>query len=247
MSENRSLSIDVISDVMCPWCFIGQKNLERALEQVSDIDVAIHWRPYQLDPTLPPEGKDRQTYLEEKFGSRERAQALYDRVREAGRDAGIDFKFDRIEKSPNTLDAHRVIRWAASAGEGVQDKLVRRLFELYFLEGANIGSHAVLIQAARDSGMDSAVVETLLPTEADLQEVSQEVGIAALPVCPASFWRANMHCWVHSRQRRWQMPFARFQTPRPRARLISHRPDYRSGRFLFLRQFGELRHDHSRA
>ncbi len=178
MSENRSLSIDVISDVMCPWCFIGQKNLERALEQVSDIDVAIHWRPYQLDPTLPPEGKDRQTYLEEKFGSRERAQALYDRVREAGRDAGIDFKFDRIEKSPNTLDAHRVIRWAASAGEGVQDKLVRRLFELYFLEGANIGSHAVLIQAARDSGMDSAVVETLLPTEADLQEVSQEVGIA---------------------------------------------------------------------
>lgn len=178
MSENRSLSIDVISDVMCPWCFIGQKNLERALEQVSDIDVAIHWRPYQLDPTLPPEGKDRQTYLEEKFGSRERAQALYDRVREAGRDAGIDFKFDRIEKSPNTLDAHRVIRWAASAGEGVQDKLVRRLFELYFLEGANIGSHAVLIQAARESGMDSAVVETLLPTEADLQEVSQEVGTA---------------------------------------------------------------------
>ncbi|WP_336056459.1 DsbA family oxidoreductase [Nitratireductor sp. CH_MIT9313-5] len=178
MSENRSLSIDVISDVMCPWCFIGQKNLERALEQVRDIDVAIHWRPYQLDPTLPPEGKDRQTYLEEKFGSRERAQALYDRVREAGRDAGIDFKFDRIEKSPNTLDAHRVIRWAASAGEGVQDKLVRRLFELYFLEGANIGSHAVLIQAARESGMDSAVVETLLPTEADLQEVSQEVGTA---------------------------------------------------------------------
>jgi len=178
MSEDRSLSIDVISDVMCPWCFIGQKNLERALEQVRDIDVAIHWRPYQLDPTLPPEGKDRQTYLEEKFGSRERAQALYDRVREAGRDAGIDFKFDRIEKSPNTLDAHRVIRWAASAGEGVQDKLVRRLFELYFLEGANIGSHAVLIQAARESGMDSAVVETLLPTEADLQEVSQEVGTA---------------------------------------------------------------------
>ena len=178
MSENRSLSIDVIADVMCPWCFIGQKNLERALEQVRDIDVAIHWRPYQLDPTLPPEGKDRQTYLEEKFGSRERAQALYDRVREAGRDAGIDFKFDRIEKSPNTLDAHRVIRWAASAGEGVQDKLVRRLFELYFLEGANIGSHAVLIQAARESGMDSAVVETLLPTEADLQEVSQEVGTA---------------------------------------------------------------------
>ncbi|KFB10025.1 DsbA family oxidoreductase [Nitratireductor basaltis] len=178
MSSEKTLSIDVISDVMCPWCFVGQKNLKQALAQVEDVDVSIHWRPYQLDPTLPPEGKDRQTYLEEKFGSRDRAQALHDRIKEAGRAADIDFKFERIATSPNTIDAHRVIRWAASAGEGIQDRLVERLFEMYFLEGENIGEHPVLIKAARESGMDSAVVETLLPTEADREEVSREVATA---------------------------------------------------------------------
>lgn len=178
MSEQAPITIDIVSDVMCPWCYIGQKRLDRALKEAAEVSVEIHWRPYQLDPTLPPEGKDRQTYLAEKFGSEERAKELYRRVEEAGRDEGIAFDFDAIAVSPNTLDAHRVLRWAASAGNGVQDRLARRLFQLYFEEGANIGDHTVLIEAAREAGMDTALVETLLAADADRDKVRNEIATA---------------------------------------------------------------------
>ena len=103
----------------------------------------------------------------DKFGSEERIRQIHERIEALGEADGIDFDFDAIKVSPNTLDAHRVIRWAGTAGDGVQNRLVRRLFQLYFEEGANIGDHAVLIEAARETGMDAAVVETLLPTDAD--------------------------------------------------------------------------------
>jgi len=174
-----ALHIDVVSDVMCPWCFIGKKRFEKALAAVEgEVDVEVNWRPFQLDPTLPPEGKDRDTYLSEKFGGIERARELYRNIENAGAEEGIPFRFDAIAVSPNTLDAHRLIRWAQTAGEGIQGRVVERLFELYFLEGANIADHAVLVDVARDAGMDAAIVETLLAGDADRDAVTQEIALA---------------------------------------------------------------------
>lgn len=173
----EAVSIDIVSDVMCPWCYIGKRRLDKAVE-LSGVDVAVHWRPYQLDPTLPPEGRDRRAYLEAKFGGPERAQAIYDRVREAGRDNGIAFDFNAIRVSPNTLDAHRVIRWAANAGDGVQSKLAERLFRLYFEEGANIGDREVLADAAAACGMERDIVADLLASGLDRDKVEAEIAVA---------------------------------------------------------------------
>ncbi|MEW5421782.1 DsbA family oxidoreductase [Amorphus sp. 3PC139-8] len=170
------ISVDVVSDVMCPWCFIGKRRLERAIAELPDIDVKVHWRPFQLDPTLPPEGKDRETYLEEKFGGPEEAEEIYDRIRETGREEGIPFAFEKIARSPNTIDAHRLLRWAAV--EGVQEALVERLFSLYFLEGGDLTSHATLVTAAREAGLDPAVTEALLQSDADREAVEEEIAMA---------------------------------------------------------------------
>lgn len=179
MSEKTRLTVDIVSDVMCPWCYVGQKRLENALGQVPDVDVDIHWRPFQLDPTLPQEGKDRRQYLSEKFGGDERAGTIYQAIKDAGEAEGIPFDFEAIEVSPNTLDAHRLIRWASSAGDGVQNRLARRLFQLYFEEGENVGDHKVLVAAAGDVGMDAAVVEGLLATDADREAVQAEIATAS--------------------------------------------------------------------
>lgn len=178
MSERQSITVDVVSDVVCPWCFIGQKRLDKAAAAVPEVAIDIHWRPYQLDPTIPPEGKDRRQYMLAKFGSEERIREIHQRIEPLGAAEGIAFDFDAIKVAPNTLDAHRVIRWAGTAGDGVQNRLVRRLFQLNFEEGANIGDPAVLIEAARESGMDTAVVEALLPTDADRDAVVSEIATA---------------------------------------------------------------------
>lgn len=178
MMSPLPVTIDVVSDVVCPWCYVGRARLIKALEAVPEIAVELRWRPFQLDPTIPPEGKDRQTYLMDKFGDEERIHQMHAQIDELGRAEGIDFNFDAIRTSPNTLNAHRVIRWAATAEPGVQDQLVGRLFALYFEEGADIGDPAILIQAARDASMDAAVVETLLATDADRAEVEQEIATA---------------------------------------------------------------------
>lgn len=179
MPDKQTVTVDVVSDVVCPWCYIGQKRLERAIAAVPELDVEVRWRPYQLDPTIPAEGKDRRQYMIDKFGSEERIAEIHERIEGLGKDEGIDFAFDRIKVAPNTLDAHRVIRWAGAAGNGIQNELVRRLFSLNFEQGRNIGDPAVLIDAARDSGMDEAVVMTLLPTEADRAEVQNEIATAS--------------------------------------------------------------------
>ena len=178
MKEPQHISVDVVSDAVCPWCYIGRARLKQAVATVDDITVDLRWRPFQLDPTIPPGGKPRRQYLIDKFGDEKRIVDMHKKIEETGLTDGIDFDFDAIEVSPNTLDAHRVVRWAASASEGVQDRLVGRLFALYFEEGADIGDHAVLIAAAADSGMDKALVETLLPTEADKVEVQTEIATA---------------------------------------------------------------------
>ncbi|MER8365938.1 DsbA family protein [Mesorhizobium sp. M0991] len=178
MNDENSITVDVVSDVVCPWCFIGQKRLDKAIAAV-DIDVHIRWRPFQLDPTIPPEGKNRRDYMVAKFGSEQRIREIHGRIEPLGEAEGISFAFDAIKVAPNTLDAHRLIRWAGTAGEAVQNRLVRRLFQLNFEEGANLGDHAVLIEAAREAGMDASVVETLLPTDADVEAVRTEIATAS--------------------------------------------------------------------
>lgn len=173
-----TVQIDIVSDVMCPWCYIGKRKLEEALGDLDGIDVSIRWRPYQLDPTLPPEGRDRREYLENKFGGPERAKEIYANIEAAGRNEGLDFNFAKIAVSPNTLDAHRLIRWASNESEEVQNIVVEKLFKLFFMEGVNVGDHKVLIEVAREAGMDAAVVESLLATDKDRDAVSQEIETA---------------------------------------------------------------------
>lgn len=178
MAAGKQITIDVVSDAVCPWCFVGQKRLDKAAASLPDIDVAVRWRPFQLDPTIPPEGKDRKEYMRAKFGDGGRLRQIHANLEEIGRAEGIAFDFDAITVSPNTLDAHRLIRWAATAGEDVQGRVARRLFQLYFEEGKNIGDHEVLIEAARECGMDEAVVRTLLATDADRDAVREEIDTA---------------------------------------------------------------------
>lgn len=178
MTGAPSLTVDVVSDVVCPWCYLGRARLLKAMEAVPETPVEIHWRPFQLDPTLPAGGRDRKTYLADKFGDGGRIGEAHAQLAALGRDAGIAFDFDAIAVSPNTLDAHRVIRWAAGAGDAAQDRLVGRLFSLYFEQGENIGDRRVLIDAAHHAGMDKALVETLLAAGADRAEVEQEIATA---------------------------------------------------------------------
>ncbi|WP_420409383.1 DsbA family oxidoreductase [Hoeflea sp.] len=171
-----ALTIDIVSDVMCPWCYIGKRRLEAALADVrKEMDVEVRWRPYQLDPTLPKEGKDRKQYMEEKFGGAEGADKAYEAVRAAGAEEKIPFAFDDIKVSANTLDAHRVIRWAGSEGTAAQDAVVEELFKAYFENGQNLGEDAVLIDAAEKAGLDREIVSRLLSGEADRDTVSAEI------------------------------------------------------------------------
>lgn len=179
MAERQSLRIDVVSDVVCPWCFLGQMRLDEAIAAAPEVDVSVSWRPFQLDPTIPPEGMDRKAYMTAKFGSLERLSEAHARLETLGKAVGIDYAFDAIMISPNTLDAHRVIRWAGATGPDVQNRLVRDLFRAYFERGENVGDHAVLAGAADAAGMDRAVVETLLAGTADRDAVAEEAATAS--------------------------------------------------------------------
>ncbi|MEO0496109.1 MAG: DsbA family oxidoreductase [Pseudomonadota bacterium] len=174
-----AVTIDVVSDVMCPWCYIGKRRLEAALTVAAEHNVEVRWRPFQLDATLPRRGKDRRLYLEEKFGGAERAKEIYSRIEEAGKQEDIPFAFDAISVSPNTLDAHRLIRWAGGISQDVQDKVVEALFRTFFVEGGNIGDHEVLVATAHEAGMNPHIVRDMLDTEKDLQETQAEVAQAS--------------------------------------------------------------------
>ncbi|TDH39512.1 DsbA family oxidoreductase [Pseudohoeflea suaedae] len=175
----QPFTIDIVSDVMCPWCYIGKRRLDAALKDIgADIPLDVRWRPYQLDPTLPKEGKDRRAYLENKFGGPEAAERAYANVRAAGAEENIPFHFEQIEVSANTLDAHRLIRWAGSQGTDVQDRMVDILFRMYFEDGRNIGDDAVLLEAAGEAGLDQKIVRELLESGADRDAVTQEIAMA---------------------------------------------------------------------
>lgn len=175
------LSVDIISDVVCPWCFLGAMRLERAIALVPEITVAVRWRPYQLDPAIPPEGLPRQDYMLQKFGDRQKLDEIHASLIQLGEAEGIRFHFDTIAKMPNTLDAHRLIRWAGSSKSptGAQERAARRLFELYFEESRDIGDRVVLTEAAADCGMDAALVTALLASNADIEAVQGEIATAA--------------------------------------------------------------------
>jgi predicted DsbA family dithiol-disulfide isomerase len=173
--ESEVLTIDIVSDVVCPWCYLGEKRLEAALAEAPR-PVAVRWRPYQLDPTIPEGGLDRAEYMTKKFGASGRLKTVHDNLVRLGAEVGIHFAFDNIKRSPNTLDAHRVIRWANSAG--VQGKVVDRLFRAYFVEGRDIGDRGVLIEIAGECGLDAGLVEKLLAEGADVDLVREEIAQA---------------------------------------------------------------------
>jgi predicted DsbA family dithiol-disulfide isomerase len=173
--ESEVLTIDIVSDVVCPWCFLGEKRLEAALAEAPQ-PVAVRWRPYQLDPTIPDGGLDRAEYMAKKFGASGRLQSVHDNLVRLGAEVGLPFAFDKIKRAPNTLDAHRVIRWANSAG--LQGKVVDRLFKAYFVEGRDIGDREVLINIAGECGLDARLVEKLLAEGADADLVREEIAQA---------------------------------------------------------------------
>ena len=185
MSEaDQVLTIDVVSDVVCPWCYLGEKRLEEALSEEAG-PVVVRWRPYQLDPTIPEGGLDRTEYMEKKFGKSGRLQSAHENLTRLGAEVGVPFAFDKIKRSPNTLDAHRLIRWAASAG--VQAEVADRLFKAYFVEGRDIGDRGVLLEIAGECGLDAGEVEKLFADDADIDLVREEIeqaqamGVSGVP------------------------------------------------------------------
>ena len=151
--------IDVISDVICPWCFLGKRRLDKALASLADLDVLVRWRPYALDPSIPPEGLDRTVYLTNKFGA-ERLATLHDPLIQAGLADGVPYNFEAIARTPNTLDAHRLIRWAHTTG--LQNEMAERLFMSYWSEGKDIGDRRVLAAEAGAVGINGGQIAELL-------------------------------------------------------------------------------------
>ncbi len=169
------MQLDVVSDTVCPWCYIGKRRLDQALAMQGGNGITLAWRPFQLDASIPEGGVDRKVYMEKKFGA-ERAKEVGNTIRTFGEAVGIDFHFDRIARSPNTLDSHRLIRWAGTAGR--QNEIVDVLFRRYFEDGEDIGQHDVLAEAASEGGMDADIVRDLLSTDADKELIRREDGQA---------------------------------------------------------------------
>jgi predicted DsbA family dithiol-disulfide isomerase len=188
---DEALTVDVVSDVVCPWCFIGKRRLEAALSRLReaepDLPVEVRWHPFQLNPDLPREGIDRRQYLEAKFGGRERAAQIYARVSAAGETVGIPFAFDAIARQPNTLDAHRLVAWAQSRREGDPDALVEALFRAYFLEGRYVGDPDELVSLAATAGYDADDARAFLASDemrdvvAGADQRAREMGISGVP------------------------------------------------------------------
>jgi predicted DsbA family dithiol-disulfide isomerase len=179
------IKLDIMSDPICPWCYIGKTLLERALEQEGDHPFLIEWHPFQLNPDMPEGGMDRAEYLETKFGGQENAVRVYSQIVEHAEAAKIKLDVAAIKRTPNTLNAHRLIHWAKV--EGKQNAIVDALFQAYFIDGRDIGDSEVLADLADGVGMDAAVVQRLLKSDADLEEIKQrdamarEMGVNSVP------------------------------------------------------------------
>ncbi len=183
--EASHASLDILSDPICPWCYIGKVKLDRALAQRPGHGLDISWRPYQLNPEMPAAGMDRTEYLETKFGGPERARAIYGQIRDAAIAAGLTVDFDKITRTPNTFDAHRLIRWSRS--DGHQQTVVDSLFARYFERGEDIGDRSVLMEVAAEVGMDSSVLTRLYDEDADRdlltdeEMMARQMGVSGVP------------------------------------------------------------------
>ncbi len=184
-TQTAPLTIDVVSDVVCPWCFIGKKRLEKALALQPDIPVEVRWRPYFLNDWIPREGVSRNEYLTKKFGSPERYKGIAGRVADAAAAEGLTYNIGGIARQPNTIDCHRLILWAENADGAA--KMKQRLMELYFTEGADLTDREVLVRAAVDCGMDADLTRELLASDRDVDRVTaeatqaKEAGIDGVP------------------------------------------------------------------
>lgn len=187
------VKLDIISDPICPWCYIGKANLNAALAQFPDHPFTIEWHPFQLNPEMPAGGMDRKTYLETKFGGKAAAAKAYAPVVAHAENAGLTINFEMMQVTPNTIDAHRLIHWAGI--EARQLLVVDLLFKAYFVEGRDIGSHEVLADIADMAEMDAGLITRLLASDADIADIrardahSRDMGISAVP----TFVVANQH------------------------------------------------------
>jgi len=182
---SRTIKLDIISDPICPWCYIGKTHLDKALADHPGHPFAIEWHPFQLNPDMPPEGMDRRAYLEGKFGGKEGAVRAYAPVVEHAQTAGLKINFEAMKRTPNTINAHRLIHWAGI--EDRQTEAVSALFEAYFVDARDIGDTEVLADIADSIGMDAAVVTKLLHSESDVDDIkkrdqhSRQMGVNSVP------------------------------------------------------------------
>jgi predicted DsbA family dithiol-disulfide isomerase len=170
---SKTVSIDVVSDVVCPWCYLGKARLEHAIAALPEFDVAVRWRPYQLDPTVPPDGMDRGEYIRKKFGNLNALDASHKRLEDMGRAEGIAYDFDKISRSPNTINAHRLVRFAGESGK--ESDVVTRLFAANFTEGRDVGNLETLADIAGEAGMDRAATLKRLQSDEGRAEVMAEI------------------------------------------------------------------------
>ena len=179
------IRLDIFSDPVCPWCYVGKANLDRALATHPDHPFQIQWHPFQLNPDMPPEGVAKRAYLEEKFGGKARVDAVHDRLREVAKAAGVDMNPDKPQRMPNTLDAHRLIHWAGI--EGRQFPVVTALMRAYWVEGRDIGDPETLADIAAENGMDRDATLRLLQSDADADDIqardrdARHKGVTAVP------------------------------------------------------------------
>ena len=179
------IRLDIFSDPVCPWCYVGKANLERALARHPDHPFTIQWHPFQLNPDMPSEGVSKRAYLEEKFGGKARVDAVHERLREVARGAGVDMDPDKPQRMPNTLNAHRLIHWAGI--EGVQQAVVDALMRAYWTEGRDIGDAGTLAAVAGENGMDREATLRLLQSDADADDIqardqdARQKGVNAVP------------------------------------------------------------------
>lgn len=189
MNPKKPLTIEVVSDVVCPWCFIGLRRLEQAIalvrESQPDFQYVLHWRPFFLNPDTPPEGEAYLPFLIQKFGGRERVEAIWQRIRDVGATLGIDYQFEKIQVRANTLMAHRLIHWAQQRGD--VSALVEKLFAAQFEQGENVSDRAVLSNVATACGYDRTEVLAFLDSDEDttlIQQMEQEArswGVNSVP------------------------------------------------------------------
>jgi predicted DsbA family dithiol-disulfide isomerase len=174
--QGRPVRVDVVSDVVCPWCFIGKRRLEKAIALKHDVPVEVHYRPYFLNDWVPREGVSRDQYLTTKFGSVDRYKGIAGRVVQAAAEEGLTYNVDAISRQPNTIDAHRLIHWAAGIGKAAEMK--QRLMDLYFTEGADLTNPAVLVEAAAEIGLDPEDVRGALASDQDVEQITREAEAA---------------------------------------------------------------------